>query len=128
MDELAQAQHRAQGQLEGELAVTGLIVVGQKEGAKHLIVPIEDEPAGYDRAAELFNRVGRQCAGAGRSFLWQPHAWEFAILKAGGRGFDRLLAGPDAALGPAKVLGVICLRPKREISTDFNGDLLSIVS
>jgi sugar phosphate isomerase/epimerase len=56
----------------------------QDVGAKYLMVSgvgSHDEGlAAYDSAAELFNRVGRQCREEGITFCYHNHAWEFDLI------------------------------------------------
>jgi sugar phosphate isomerase/epimerase len=52
-------------------------------GARYLMcsgVADQKSIAGYERSAEVFNRVGRRCREAGIDFCYHNHNWEFASL------------------------------------------------
>jgi sugar phosphate isomerase/epimerase len=73
----------------------------RETGARYLINSGVGEGEGlapYERAAEVFNRVGRRCQEAGITFCYHNHDWEFRRTADGAVPFERLAALTDPAV------------------------------
>jgi sugar phosphate isomerase/epimerase len=92
--------HTGYGDLIDEKALAEDLAFIQEAGANYLIcsgVAPGEGLAGYEAAAETFNRVGARCAEAGLTFCYHNHAWEFAEFD-GVKGIHRLTERTDPAV------------------------------
>lgn len=75
---------------------------GHALGIKYYVCPMLPEDqwtslAGFQKAAELFNRVGEKCRAAGMEFCFHNHCYEFRPME-GSTGFATLMKNTDAKL------------------------------
>ena len=71
-------------------------------GLKYMVCPMVPPAqwtslAGFQQAAEKFNRVGEQCRAAGMEFCFHNHCYEFRPME-GSNGFAELMKHSDAKL------------------------------
>jgi len=92
--------HTGYGDLENPDRTQSHLDFLQAVGGKYLICSGVGQGEGlepYERAAETFNRVGRQCQEAGLVFCYHNHDWEFKPLD-GTKGIHRLTEITDPGL------------------------------
>lgn len=92
--------HSGYADMADENKVLDHIAFLQEANSQFLIcsgVADNNSIAGYEQSAKTFNRVGELCRGAGITFCYHNHAWEFKPLEGGKQGIHRLieLTDPD---------------------------------
>jgi len=93
--------HTGYADIAQEEKVRAHIAFLQEAGSRFLIcsgVADNNSLAGYEEAADIFNRVGALCQDAGVTFCYHNHAWEFKPLEGGRQGIYRLIELTDPAL------------------------------
>ncbi|GGE49449.1 sugar phosphate isomerase [Pullulanibacillus camelliae] len=105
MDEagvVAAGSHMGLDALKGE-QLEQTLMFNREIGNTLIICPAlpqdyQESAEGYERAAELLNRVGETCQKQGFTFGYHNHAFEFTDLGEGVRGFDILFENTDPEL------------------------------